>query len=764
MLEREPPERLEEGSQLRRDELEPVAHQDEIRVVGDVAARGAEVDDRFGRGALLAVVGDVGHDVVAEVVLDRRDALEIDVVAAAAHLRDRLGRDGKPRLGLALGQGDPEVAPGPITATVREDLEHLGARVAVREGISVSVFFSRGHEGHLIAGPIECQEPAHPITEDVKTSPRPARTPLILLLSGAAMLLLPARRASGDTITLQNGNEIHGEIIEETPQRITIRFIGGTMVVNRREVKAVRREGRLDFLLSQGESSLKRDNPESAVEIFGKAREEFPESVPAREGLAAAEERLAQNLESSGLLGAALRAFQKIQERDPSHPRASEAMQRIVRTIQRAVQEEKEALELLRKGNVDEARTRLLSLHERFPERRPALTAPLARSLIACGDRLLPAGGFQEAQRFYLDAIALDPDLVPAMAPQFAFARAKEIFPLAEQGKFDPLLERADEGLQVAGQQPILVYLRGVALQGLGRKHEAAEAFLRVSGVDRPPNPRKVIDSLRTSAEEKLTGGATPSADRAAEDDRRRKALLPGNYRQRETDHFVIHHRNDQVASEVATAAEDAYERLYQELGCKGQWHQKCRITLYPTKEEFTAATGIAGWSGGAHQIRRKFGALSDHHISSYQLQPRLTGSTIPHEVAHAMLAFRLGYRLEPPTWLNEGFAVQWEPAYVHRYYQRIAADAARARTLIPLSRLLGLKGYPEREDEVNLFYAQSFVLVSILLDERKIEVFLDFAEELSGSPESIDRLFERHYKIRGVKAIENRLVARLTN
>ena len=63
-----------------RTEREPLADQDQVGVVGDVAARRAEVDDLPGRRGDVAVGVDVGHDVVAEPLLVGPGGVEVDVV------------------------------------------------------------------------------------------------------------------------------------------------------------------------------------------------------------------------------------------------------------------------------------------------------------------------------------------------------------------------------------------------------------------------------------------------------------------------------------------------------------------------------------------------------------------------------------------------------------------------------------------------------------------------------------------------------------
>ena len=74
----------------RGDHLQPFAHQDQIGVVGDVAARRAQMDDRPGRWAHVAVGMDVGHHVVPQLPFVLLGRVEIDVVDVCPQLGDLL--------------------------------------------------------------------------------------------------------------------------------------------------------------------------------------------------------------------------------------------------------------------------------------------------------------------------------------------------------------------------------------------------------------------------------------------------------------------------------------------------------------------------------------------------------------------------------------------------------------------------------------------------------------------------------------------------
>ena len=72
------------------DQLQRLAHQDQVGVVGDVAACGAQVDDRPRRGADVAVGVDVGHHVVPQPPFVGGRGVEVDVVDVGPQLGDLL--------------------------------------------------------------------------------------------------------------------------------------------------------------------------------------------------------------------------------------------------------------------------------------------------------------------------------------------------------------------------------------------------------------------------------------------------------------------------------------------------------------------------------------------------------------------------------------------------------------------------------------------------------------------------------------------------
>ena len=121
-------EPVNEVDELPPEDQERVAIDYQVRIIGDVAACRAEVDDLRRIGALLCVGVDVRHDIVTELLLELARVLEIDVVLVRAQFSNLLFGDGfKAEFMFRLRERDPDSAPGAELFQLREILQHLPA-------------------------------------------------------------------------------------------------------------------------------------------------------------------------------------------------------------------------------------------------------------------------------------------------------------------------------------------------------------------------------------------------------------------------------------------------------------------------------------------------------------------------------------------------------------------------------------------------------------------------------------------------------------
>ena len=139
VLDRELRQLVEEVHELLLDELQTFGHGDDVGVVADIAGRGAEVDDALRVRALDAVGIDVGHDVVAALLLFLDGDFVVDVIGVRFQFVDLLLGDGQAQFMFGLRQSDPQLSPGLELEVRGEDVLHLFRRVPGIERSFVSV-------------------------------------------------------------------------------------------------------------------------------------------------------------------------------------------------------------------------------------------------------------------------------------------------------------------------------------------------------------------------------------------------------------------------------------------------------------------------------------------------------------------------------------------------------------------------------------------------------------------------------------------------
>ncbi len=118
------------------------AHTDDIRVVADVAARGAQMYYRLCIRTALAEGEHMRHNVVAHLVLVTRGRFIVDIVNMRLHLLYLRIAYIEPELLLTLGKGYPQPAPCRKLEIIGEKALHLFSGISPAEGIFVKFVFT----------------------------------------------------------------------------------------------------------------------------------------------------------------------------------------------------------------------------------------------------------------------------------------------------------------------------------------------------------------------------------------------------------------------------------------------------------------------------------------------------------------------------------------------------------------------------------------------------------------------------------------------
>ena len=129
---RERGEICQHAEQLTAQIAQTVAVENEIGVVGDVAARRTKVDDAGGGRRGLAVGVDVRHHIVAHLALALLGHGVVNVGDVRFQLRDLPGGDGQSQLVLRAGERGPQTTPRLKAHIGGEQVQHIRRRVARR--------------------------------------------------------------------------------------------------------------------------------------------------------------------------------------------------------------------------------------------------------------------------------------------------------------------------------------------------------------------------------------------------------------------------------------------------------------------------------------------------------------------------------------------------------------------------------------------------------------------------------------------------------
>ena len=149
--------RLGESTQRRdavehalQGQLQGISDHHQVAIIGHIATRCAEMNDRFGIRTFIGIGVDMGHHIVAEFFFVSRGSLEVDIMFCRFHLRDLLIGNSQPKLLFRLREPNPELTPQGDAAMATPKAGHLFAGVAGNERVFVQLI--GGHVGCSIFG------------------------------------------------------------------------------------------------------------------------------------------------------------------------------------------------------------------------------------------------------------------------------------------------------------------------------------------------------------------------------------------------------------------------------------------------------------------------------------------------------------------------------------------------------------------------------------------------------------------------------------
>jgi hypothetical protein len=206
------------------------------------------------------------------------------------------------------------------------------------------------------------------------------------------------------------------------------------------------------------------------------------------------------------------------------------------------------------------------------------------------------------------------------------------------------------------------------------------------------------------------------------------------------TKNFDVTAPSARIARIIAEAAErhrkeKAVLWLGEELPA---WAERCPITVQIT----------ASGAGGATTFTYADDKVASRAMHVEGALDRLLSSVLPHEVTHTIFADHFGAL--PPRWADEGGCVMSEDEEEQQRHERLVRETVEKGRLIPLSRLLGLKDFP---DDVMTLFVEGHSLTSFLVEKRNRKTFLAFVKQ--GMKDGWDPAVKEHYGYHDVAELE---------
>lgn len=172
------------------------------------------------------------------------------------------------------------------------------------------------------------------------------------------------------------------------------------------------------------------------------------------------------------------------------------------------------------------------------------------------------------------------------------------------------------------------------------------------------------------------------------------------------------------AAADVARQCELVCSQLRRDvfgLEAATRWQPKCNVVLHATRQDYASAVGRgASQTVGSSAISISGGRVSQRRIDLLVVNAEQGLSALPHELVHVLFVDAFPND-PPPKWAEEGLALTMDPADKRARHARDLETVLRARSTIPLERLLADVEYPATSQRA-AFYGQSMSLVDYFL------------------------------------------------
>jgi len=585
-----------------------------------------------------------------------------------------------------------------------------------------------------------------------------------LILAG---LLASLGAARADEIILVDGGRIIGQVIEETPDAVTVKVHYGTFRLKRSRILSITKESTFKYHLRQGDYFASRGQLQVAISEYRKAHRLQPNDKVARQKYFGAVARQGRRYLALRRHADARRTFEELARLDPGSLDARAGLKLLGEQLDAVNKLVAGAEALMAAGRHGEAVTALTKAVGQAPEKRPELAAKLAAAyrgraeehyleaakLARAADeekRKRSTRMFTAAAGLFAQALELKPDLAAEVEGRFISSVIPGVAEALKKKDYARAAERLAPLLEFAPTDPRVLYWVGTVQANRREYTAAAGSFAR--GLGRSWSGRasfEEVKALHGELRKALGGRATLLAKPFKE---RYTESAPGDWRKLEGERFTVYHHNEKLARLVLRSAEYYLDRVRANMALPASalWKGKCPIYVYRDKKAYRAASGQAEWSGGGISVKTAGGKLVSQKISTFQTAPKMLNNILPHELAHLVFMSALKYTKKCPLVIHEGVAVFNELAFRRSYYAGVLRTRLKTESTIPLKELFAMKKYPAKPD---LFYAQGASIVQYLIEARGAEEFYRFGQTLGKL--GLAKALKKHYGFKDLEEME---------
>lgn len=553
------------------------------------------------------------------------------------------------------------------------------------------------------------------------------RTLLLLALFLPTLQLYPL---FGDEIHLRNGRMIGGQIIRETSKRLVIEVPYGKLTLNRDEVLRIVRESEADYLKDASDRVYRAGDVEEALNLLRRRIPLEPENPLLEEQLIGQLQQALRHWIGSRQLEKALEGVEELSTRGAAFIVVDRYQEQIERLLQQCHQKERRAIEAWNAGESDEAYRLWQELRSEFPYRAQRWRKPLGAAALRLGHNDLLGRRVNSARSRYLDALELDPELLPALREPLALCELERLRPILEQGHFEHADQRLLAALEILPDEPALLFHRAIIAEATGSDRAAAKIYSQLAGTEnRAIEGHQYLEQLRRRAADRIQSGVvlefteedTPEIEPTAEQD---------SWESIPTEPFLVHFRRGFDVAPVLESLQRNLQRLESEwFGNQQTLPREREISVYLHSDRIAlqkrAGVEVVNCDGFV-KIERKYGILLKQEIHLNSQAKLLTSGVIPHELAHLLLPYRIGRGLRLAPWLDEGIACNEEPKLLRRHRRRTLLDALQTGSLQSLIDLFNTEKIPNNDR--GIFYAQSASVVEFLRERLGVIDTLAFA------------------------------------